>query len=206
MRAAVLIGASLLASAAQAGGMGGASVHASAHSALRSGGRSGVTVSGLSGRGGVYNGFVAGGGYRGDRRFGDLREGRFGPGLGYDRRVRYGAGGFGGYGEDDAGQGYGYGGEGGYDPRAFAEGGYGGGYGFEPQAQRSGYIVSGEGAYAYGYNGYAETPTLPYGPGGDVGTASPGGGYGQAGYPAFPSMAYVAQPAYGWTSFTPCGC
>ena len=50
-------------------------------------------------------------------------------------------------------------------PPFLAQTGYGAGYdiGPGPPAFAQGVHDTGEGAYAYGYSGYAETPALPYG-------------------------------------------
>ena len=206
MRSAVLIGVAVLASAgvANAGGYGGrASAHASSRSSAAPGGRSGVGATSLSGRGGIYNGFVAGGGYP-DLRRPDLRRGAYGEGFGYGLALGlndgYGAGPPYGY------EGYGYG-EGSGGPQALADAGY---PGYPPQWSygRGGYTTSGEGVYAYGYDGYAETPALPYGQGEGYRprdfTDYDGSVVG-AGYRLNAQPAYAVAPNHGWAP-PPCGC
>ena len=203
MRAAVLIGAALLASAgaADAGGYGGRAIgHASERSTTAGPGRSGVTT--LAGRG-VYNGYVAGGDYPGQRRVYGARRG-YGPAIGYGFAAGLGAygsyAGYGGYG----GPAYG---SGGYEGAGAGFGGIGYGGGYAPMAAYGArpYTVSGEGAYAYGYNGYAETPALPYAelqgapPPGPISYAPPMSSYGAA-------QVAPSYPARSWPAPGPCGC
>src|SRR5579875_1707651 len=189
---AMLIGAALLASAggayAAGHGGGGHAMGGAAHGPSPQA-RSGATLQGQAahgpvqgnGRADYLHGFDHPRPFAGGYGFRDGR--RFARNLGYG--YGYGPWGFGGY--VDAGDGVG-GPAYGPAPAAFGrEGRYGSGFGEGGWGPPAGppfglYNHSGEGAYAYGYNGYAETPALPAIPVYASYAASPQGGYAPVSY------------------------